>query len=168
MSYQRQPVVVRIRLQLFQLVEHEQNVGFAFFIHPESADIGHADLGHQRRVGRKILLDAGHQISPGREYVGQERILGVLDRVAVADDGDRKLPVAVVCLHLVVAAHGKVHGDRPLPRLVEQIERLVPNAPLADAEIHDAGEGAHAAENRNSSLHRFRPDHFDSIDGVET
>ena len=54
------------------------------------------------------------------EDVGQERILGVLYGIAVADDGDRKLPVAVIRLHLVIPADRKVHGDRPLPAASNQ------------------------------------------------
>ena len=60
---------------------------------PAPADIGQADLGHQGRVRRKILLDAGNQISPGCEHVSQERILRVLDGIAVAHSpGARQRP----------------------------------------------------------------------------
>ena len=72
MSDQCQMLVVGIGPQFFQLAKHKQNVGFAFFIHFPPADIGQADLGHQWRIGRKILLNARDQISPGREDVGQE------------------------------------------------------------------------------------------------
>ena len=72
MSDQCQMLVVGIGLCFLQLAKHKQNVGFAFFIHSLPADIGQADLGHQGRIGRKVLLNAGNQISPGREHVGEE------------------------------------------------------------------------------------------------
>jgi len=53
---------------------------------------------------------------PAPQARWQERIFGVLDGVAVADDRDRKLAVTVVRLHLVIPAHGKVDRDRPRPR----------------------------------------------------
>ena len=74
--------------------------------------------------------------------------------------GDRKLPVTVLRLHLVVSAHGKVDSDGPLSCGVEQIQRLVPNAPFADGKIYGAGKGTDAQQNRDSALHRFHPDHF--------
>ncbi len=121
MSHQCQVAVVGIRLQFFQLPKHEENIGFTAFIDLQAAHIGHPDPGHQWRIGRKILLNARDQISSRRKDIGQERILGVPDGVAVADDGDRKLPVAGIRLHLVVTTHGKIHGDGPLSCGVEEI-----------------------------------------------
>jgi hypothetical protein len=65
--------------------------------------------------------------------VGEERILGVLDGIAVAKDSDRKLRVIGIRFHLVVAAHGNIHGDQSLSCGVEEIERLAPNGPMASA-----------------------------------
>ena len=72
MPDQRQVIVVSIRLQVFQLLKHEQNIGFTFFIDRAPADVRQADGGHQWRIGRKVLLDAGDQIAPGCKDIRQE------------------------------------------------------------------------------------------------
>jgi len=61
-----------MRLQFFQLPKHEQNIGFTSFIDPLPADVRQSDVGHQWRIGRKVLLNAGNQIAPCREDIGQE------------------------------------------------------------------------------------------------
>jgi hypothetical protein len=126
MTDQREMGIVGVRLQFPQRFEHEQDIGLALLIDGEPADIGQADPGHEGRIGRKILLDAGDQIAPRRENVGEERILGV---PTVADDGDRELPEAVIGLHLVVPAHREIDGDGTLSRVVVEVQCLMPNAP---------------------------------------
>ena len=64
MSDQGQMIVDGIGLQFFQFPKHKQNVGFAFFMYSAPADVAQSDLGHQWRIGRKILLNAGNQIAP--------------------------------------------------------------------------------------------------------
>jgi hypothetical protein len=92
-----------------------------------------------------------------RKHIGQERILGVLDRIAVADDGDRELPVTGIRLHRIVAAHGEINSDGPLSCGIKQIQRLVSNAPFADGKIDATGKNADARQNRHSPLHGFHP-----------
>ena len=72
MSHQCQVAVVGIRLQFFQLPKHEENIGFASLIDLQSAHIWQPDLGHQWRIGRKVLLNACDQISFRRKDIGQE------------------------------------------------------------------------------------------------
>ena len=115
MADQGQVVIVRIGLPLLQLAQHEQNIGFAFLVDAGAAHIRLARYRHQRRIGRIVLLDAGHKIAARGKHVGKERVLGVLDRVAVRDDRDRKLPEAFIGLELIVATHREVDCNRPLP-----------------------------------------------------
>jgi hypothetical protein len=79
---------------------------------------------------------------PAGEHVGEERILRVLDRVAVADDGERKFPEPRIRLHLVVGPHSQIDRNGALPGRIEQIQLLVADAPFADGEIHSADQGA--------------------------
>jgi hypothetical protein len=100
--------------------------------------------------------------------LARNRILCVLHRIAVADDGDRKLPVTGIRLHLIVATHGEIDSDGPLSCGIKEIERLVSNAPIADGKIDATGKSTDARQNCYSPLHGFHPITFDSINGVET
>ncbi|QQO17018.1 hypothetical protein JJB99_13175 [Bradyrhizobium diazoefficiens] len=108
-------VVVDVLLPLFQLGQREKNVGLAADVDLAPADIFLADMGYERRIARQVLLDAGHEIAARGKHVGKEGILGGLDGVAVADDGKRELPEAEIGLGLVIAPHGELDRDRPLP-----------------------------------------------------
>ena len=68
-------------------------------------------------------------------------------------DRDRQFPVAVIGLHLIVAAHGKIDRHGALPRGVEQIERLMPNGPFADGDVNAAAQGADAGQNDQGPFH---------------
>src|SRR5215468_11095774 len=139
MPDQRQVTIVGVWLQLLQFAENEHDVGFAAQVDIASADIGRVHLGHQRRIARKVLLDAGDKIASRGKVVREERVFGVLYGVAIADDGDGKFPKAVISLHLVVAAHREVDGYGSLPRSVEKAQRLMADGPLADGQILATG-----------------------------
>ena len=66
MADQRQMVVVGVRQRLLQFAEREEDVLHAAFVDAETADIERALLGHQRRVGRQIVLNAGDHDSRAR------------------------------------------------------------------------------------------------------
>src|SRR4051794_24480319 len=99
MSNECQVSVVRVRLQFLQLADHKQDVCLAAFIDGLSAHIRQTYFGYQGRVGRKILLNTRHKESSCRENVSEEGIFGVSDRVAIADNGNRELPIAGIRLH---------------------------------------------------------------------
>jgi hypothetical protein len=50
-----------------------------------------------------------------------------------------------------------------LPRFVELVQRFVPDAQQADAEIDGSRNSNDARQNRESSLRHFHTDHFLSI-----
>ena len=61
----------------------------------------------------------------------------------------------------IAAAVDRVADElESLSRRIQQIQRLVPDAPFADSKIQRAGKDAHARQNRNSPLHWFPPDFF--------
>src|SRR5262249_40577774 len=86
------------------------------------------------------------------------RVLGVLDRVAVADHGDRQPPEAAFGLHLVVLADGDIDRDRPLACRVEQREAFVLNAPFAHRHVADDCERRHTSQYCYSPPHGLHPD----------
>ena len=80
----------------------------------EASDIELADLGYHGRIAWQIVLDADDFITVRGHEVCQERILGVLDGVAVIDDRDRQPDHASVGLHLLIATHGDVDRDETI------------------------------------------------------
>src|SRR6266568_4467894 len=96
MTNQRQVFVIGVRLYFLELVDRKQDVGFATLIYSQPAVIERPLFGHQGSVGGQIMLNTGDEISARREHVGQERVLGILDGIAVTDNRDRQLPIAGV------------------------------------------------------------------------
>ena len=109
-----QMIVVGIRLELAHLLDGESDVGNAALDLRQSADIELARLGHHRRVGRQVMLNADSHVAARSKHVGQERVLGELDGVAVVEDSDRQLDHAGFGLHLPVATHGDIDLDQPV------------------------------------------------------
>src|SRR5438477_7279956 len=118
MPDQRQMIVVGVGLQFLQFADHKQDIGFAALVNSDAANIGHTNLGYQRRIARQVLLDAGNQIAARREHVGEKRIFGIPDGIAVADDGDRKFPEAVVRINLVIEMLRHIDRDWSMTRRV--------------------------------------------------
>ena len=98
--------VVGVRLDLLHLAEGEMDVVDAALNLRQAADIEFAGLGHHRRIGRQIVLRADRQIAARGEDVGEERILGVLDGVAVIEHRHRQRDHAGIGLHFLVPPHG--------------------------------------------------------------
>ena len=88
------------------------DVGDAALHLRQTADIEFAGLGHHRRIGRQVMLRAERQVAARGKHVGEERILGVLDRVAVIEDRHRQRDHAGIGLHFLVAPDGDIDCDR--------------------------------------------------------
>ncbi len=99
MADHHQLVVVGIGHALLHFADSKHDVGDAALVHRQPAHVEFADLGHQRRIGLEIVLNAQHQIAAQREHVGEERVFGILDGVAVIDDRDRQRLHAGHCPH---------------------------------------------------------------------
>ena len=114
------------------------DVGDAALNLRQAADIEFAGLGHHRRIGRQIMLRADRKIAARGKDVGEERILGVLDGVAVVEDRHRQFDQAGVGLHFLVPANRDPDGNQTVvTRGVVEDERLVPDRPFAHGEIAD-------------------------------
>ena len=81
---------IRVRVDLLDLVDGEENVLFGALVRREPSKIGEA-LHRQRRVAGQIMLNGGDQIALGREHVTDEIVLIVPDGVGVIDDRDTRL-----------------------------------------------------------------------------
>ena len=88
------------------------DVGDAALNLRQAADIEFTGLGHHRRIGRQIMLRADSQIAARGKGVGEERVLGVLDGVAVIDDRNRQRDHAGIGLHFLVAPNGNLDGNQ--------------------------------------------------------
>ena len=139
MSDHGEMVVVRVGLDIPHLRDGEFDVGDAALDLRQAADKDLADLGHHRRVGRQIVLNADHDIAARGHQVCEEGIFGVLDGVAVIEDRNRQLQHAGIGLHLPVAANGDIDRDRTVVALgIIERDRLMTDCPLAGREIpHD-------------------------------
>ena len=134
-------VVVGVGLELLHFPDGEMDVGDAALNLRQAADIEFAGLGHHRRIGRQVVLRADREIAAPGEYVGQERILGVLDGVAVVEDRDRKFDQARIGLHFLVKANGDIDGDQAVvARGIVECDRLMPDRPLGRGEISDGNQ----------------------------
>jgi hypothetical protein len=91
MPDQGQVTAIGTWVLLLQFVDGELDVGNAAVVLHPAADIFHADLRHHRIVGIKVVLNAHDQVAARRKQIGEERILGKFDRVAVAEDRNRQL-----------------------------------------------------------------------------
>ena len=93
-------------------------------------------LGDHGIVGLQIMLDADDHVAACGEQVGEERILGVLDGVAVAQDRDRQFDHVRHRFHLAVAADGDVDGDGAVAAQgIDEGQRPVMDRPFARGEI---------------------------------
>ena len=129
-------VVVGVGLDLLHFVDGKMDVGDAALNLRQAADIELADLGHHRRIGRQIMLRADRQIAARGEGVGEERILGVLDGVAVIEDRNRQLDHAGIGLHFLVAPNGDIDRDQTIvARRIMEGDRLVTDRPFARGEV---------------------------------
>ena len=88
MADQRQASIVGVRLELLQFADNIENVLFSTLVLRQAAHIQLAGVSHERSVGRQVVLDAYDEITARSENVREKRILGILYRVALADDGD--------------------------------------------------------------------------------
>ena len=149
-----QLVIVGVGLDLLHLLDGEMNVGDAALDLRQAADIELADLGHHRRIGRQVMLRGEHQIAARREDGREERILGVLDRVAVVDHRHRQLDHAGIGLHLLVPANGDVDRNQTaIARRIVEGDRLMPDRPLVRGEIAHHEQRAQRKQNGNSTFH---------------
>ncbi|MCK1742951.1 hypothetical protein IVA80_19240 [Bradyrhizobium sp. 139] len=153
-------VVVGVFLPSLQFGQGEKDVGLAADIDLAPPDILLTDMGHQRRIARQVLLDAGNEITARREHVGEEGILGGLDGVAVADDSKRELPESEIGLGLVVAPHRDFDRNRPLARGIEQSQNLMADREPADHEILADAEDAEKSQDYKHPFHGSVSNHF--------
>ena len=72
MADHRHLLIVGVGLDLLHFVDGEMNVGHAALNLRQTADIGLADLGHHRRIGRQVVLRADREIAAPGEDGGQE------------------------------------------------------------------------------------------------
>ena len=153
MTDQGQVTIVRVGVALLQFVDSEHDVeNAAVVLHP-AADKFLAHLRHHRIVGFEIVLDADDHIAAGSKDVGEKRVFGVLDGVAVAEDRDRQIDHLGDRFHFAVAAHGKVDGNGAVAAQgIHECQRLVMDRPFARGEIGKADHGANR-KNDNSALH---------------
>jgi hypothetical protein len=54
------------------------------------------------------VLDADDQIAAGGKNIGEKRVFGILDGIAMAEDRDRQIDHLGDRLHFPVAANGEV------------------------------------------------------------
>ena len=153
MTNHGEAIIVGVRHDLLQVFNRELNVGYTALVNRKAADIELADLGHQRRIAGKVMLDADRQIATSGEEVREERVLGEFDGVAVIEDRDRQLDHASERLHFLVPAHRNINGDWPIARLIEESHRLMPNEPLAATEIGCRDDGTERKYDDDSALH---------------
>ena len=88
------------------------------------------------------MLYADNQIAPCRKHISQERILGISDRIALANYCQRKLRVASAGPHLVIPPHREIDDHRPLALSVKKFERVMSDAPLLKA-IYSPAKATH-------------------------
>jgi hypothetical protein len=125
------------------LVDGELDVEDATVVLHAAADIFLADLGDHGIVGLEIVLDAHDQIAARGKDIGQERVLGVLHGVAMAQDRHRQVNHVGDRLDLAVAANGELDGDRAVGPLGINIgEGPVVDGPFAGGEIGGHPQGA--------------------------
>jgi len=71
------------------------------------------------------MLYAGNQISPRCKHIGQKGILGIFNRIALADNCERKRLVANAGFDLVVPPDREIDGNRTLAFRVKKVQRLM-------------------------------------------
>jgi hypothetical protein len=141
MADHRHLLIVGVGLNLLHFVDGEMDVGHAALNLRQTADIGLADLGHHRRIGRQVMLRADGEISAPSEDGRQERVLGVLDGVAVIEDRNRQFDQASVGLRFLIAANGDMNGNKTIVAVgIVECNRLVPDRPLVRGDIRDGDQ----------------------------
>jgi hypothetical protein len=126
MSHHDQMAVIRVRLDLLQLVDCEHDIGNAPIILQPAADIFLADLRHHRIVGFEVVLNAHDHVAAGGKNVGEKGVLGELDGIAMIEDRQRQFDHVGHRLQFPVAANGDIDGDRTVAsQRVVECERLV-------------------------------------------
>src|SRR2546430_301185 len=100
------------------------------------------------------MLDADCQVPAPGEHIGEKRVLGESDGVAVVEDRHRQLDHAGIGLHFLIAAYGDVHGDGAvIARRIKERQRLVADRPFARGEICDGYQRGERKQNGNSTFH---------------
>ena len=125
-----------MRLDLLHFLDGKMDVGHAALDLRQAADIEFADFGHHRRIGRQVMLRADRQVTAHGKDVGEERILGVLDGVAVVEDRNRQRDHAGIGLHFLVASNGNIDRDQAIvARSIVEGDGLMLDRPLARGEV---------------------------------
>src|SRR5258707_3256847 len=121
MSYHRELVVIRVRLDLLHFLDSEFDVGNTAQVLRLTADIEFADFRHHRWIGRQIVLYADRHEAARGKHVRQEAVLGEFDRVAVIEHRHRQLDQACISLNFFVPSDDDFYGDRTVvaARIIE-------------------------------------------------
>jgi hypothetical protein len=83
MPDQGEVMIVGVRVLFPELVDGEPDIGNGAVVLHAAADIFLAHFRHHRIVGFKIVLNAHDHVTGRSKRIGEERMLGILDRVAV-------------------------------------------------------------------------------------
>jgi hypothetical protein len=154
MSHHDQMAVIRVWLDLFQLVDREQDIGNAAIILQPAADIFFPHLRHHRIVGLEVVLDAHDHVAAGGKNVGEKGVLGEFDGIAMIEDRHGQFDHVGHRLHLPVAANGDIDGDRAVAsQRVKECQRLVMDRPFARGEIGDCYQRANRKHGGNAAFH---------------
>jgi len=147
-------VIIRIRLDRFHFLDGKADVGNAAQVLRLTADIKLADFRHHRWIGRQIMLDTDSDVAAHGEHVGQKRVLGEFDGIAVVEDRDRQRDHTGIRLHFFVAPHGYIHRDRTVVagRVVER-QGLMADRPFARGEVPNRNQRANRSQNSYSMFH---------------
>src|ERR1700675_3295451 len=101
------------------------------------------------------MLYADNKMGPCCKHISQEKILGISDRIAVANDCQRKLLVASAGLHLVIPPHREIDGHRTVSLCVKKLQCIMFDAPLVQGKISTSEGYAQNSQHAYCLFHRI-------------
>jgi hypothetical protein len=88
------------------------------------------------------MLNADDKVTACGKGIGKERILGVLDGVALTHDGYGQCGVSRIGFEFIVAPHRNINAHGPIAGLVKKIQGLMSDGEFAVCEIPTRNECA--------------------------